>query len=154
MAAKKKPVKREFSAGGVVFRQRENGQVEWLICRHSGHHQWILPRGLIEKGEKTEITAQREVEEECGVKTKVIARIKEPEKYVYQFRGTMVLKNVVYFLMEYVSGETKDHDWEVEELAWLPYERALKELGFAGTKKMLTAAQRLLEEKEKQPELF
>jgi bis(5'-nucleosidyl)-tetraphosphatase len=148
MKKAKRPTKREFSAGGVVFRKRKTGQIEWLICRHSGYHQWILPRGLIEKGEKSEETAQREVEEECGVKARVIAKIKEPEKYIYQFKGTLIFKNVVYFLMEYLSGKTENHDWEVEELAWLSYEQALKELKFKGAKKVLIAAQKLLKARE------
>lgn len=150
----KKKSKREFSAGGVVYRKREKGEIEWLICRHSGHHKWIFPKGLYEKGEKAEETALREVEEECGIKAKIVAKIKEPEKFVYQFKGTLIFKHVVYFLMEYVSGRTKDHDWEVEELAWLPYNQALKELEFKGTKKVLEAAKKLLEETEKQEKLF
>ncbi|KPJ70343.1 hypothetical protein AMJ51_02180 [Microgenomates bacterium DG_75] len=151
---KKKKTKREFSAGGVIFRKKDNGQIEWLICRHSGHHKWIFPKGLIEKGEKAEEAALREVREECGVKAKVIARLKSPEKFVYQFKGTLIFKNVVYFLMEYISGKTKDHDWEVEEIGWLPYKQALNELEFKGTKKVLEAAQKLLKEREKQQKLL
>jgi bis(5'-nucleosidyl)-tetraphosphatase len=154
MEEKKKPVKREFSAGGVVYRKRKNGEIEWLICRASSHHKWVFPKGIIEKGEEAEETALREVEEETGIKAKIVARIKLLEKYVYQLKGTLILKNVVYFLMEFLPGEVKNPDFEVEEIAWLPYEQALKKLEFEGTKKVLGVAQKLLEEKEKQPQLL
>ena len=42
--------------------------------------------------------------------------------------------------MEYVSGDVKDHDWEMEEVEWLPYEEAKVRLDFSGQKKVLEIA--------------
>ena len=41
-------------------------KIGWLIGKHSGYHKWVLPKGLIEKGEKGYETAVREVQEEMG----------------------------------------------------------------------------------------
>ncbi|MBU1084789.1 MAG: NUDIX domain-containing protein [Candidatus Beckwithbacteria bacterium] len=130
--------KREFSAGGVVYLGDK-----WLVCKHSGYHKWGLPKGLVEKGESLEDTALREVEEECGIKCKIVEKITVPERYVYVFDGVKVFKQVNYFLMEYVSGDIKDHDWEVEEVEWLGFDEALTRLDFPGAKKVLTRAKHL-----------
>jgi 8-oxo-dGTP pyrophosphatase MutT (NUDIX family) len=76
-------VKQEFSAGGVVFKQ-ENGEILFLVGKHSGYHKWVLPKGLIEQGEQKLETAVRETEEEMGVVAEAV--LKEPiytEKYFY-----------------------------------------------------------------------
>ena len=145
----KQQTKREFSAGGVVFK-KEKGKVLWLVAKHSGYHKWILPKGLVEKGEGLKETAVREVEEECGIKTRMIGKIKESETYVYVMKGVKIFKRVDYFLMEYVSGDIKDHDWEMEEVEWLEFEGARKRLDFAGAKKVLDRAKEMREENEKQ----
>ena len=135
--------KREFSSGGAVYK-KDGGQVLWLVAKHSGYHKWVLPKGLIDGGEKAEETAAREVEEECGIKTKIIAKIPEPEKYVYTMNGVRIFKLVVYFLMEYVSGDIKNHDFEMEAVEWLPYDDAYKKLNFHGAKTVLAKAGKLL----------
>lgn len=59
--------KREFSAGAVVYKESK-----FLLGKHSGYHKWVLPKGLIEPGEKGIDTAVRETQEEMGVKVKII----------------------------------------------------------------------------------
>ena len=72
----KQQTRSEYSAGGCVYKQRtaDSGQrtVKWLLGKHSGYHKWVLPKGLIENGETAEATALREVEEEMGVKAKIV----------------------------------------------------------------------------------
>ena len=86
-----KNFKREYSAGCVVYK-RENresdsaktAKIEFLLGKHSGYHKWVLPKGLIEEGEKGWQTAVRETEEEMNVKARPLH--KKPihiEKYVY-----------------------------------------------------------------------
>ena len=66
-----KTSKFERSSGAVVYR-RKNSNFQFLLGKHSGYHKWVLPKGLIEKGEDPKITAFREVEEETGIKAKII----------------------------------------------------------------------------------
>ena len=149
----KQKTKREFSAGGVVYK-KEKGKTLWLVCKHSGYHKWVLPKGVVEDGEKSAETSLREVKEETGIKARLVARIPEPETYVYQSEGTTTFKRVIYFLMEYVSGKTKNHSFETEEVVWLPYKEALERLQFKGAKEVLKRAKKILREKEKQPKLL
>jgi len=137
-------MKREFSAGGAVFKKlrMDNGEwiINWLVAKHSGYKKWVLPKGLIDPGEKSEQTAVREVKEETGVAAKIIAKIQPAEKYIYTFNGEKIFKVVEYYLMEYVAGNIADHDWEMEEVEWLPFEEAKKRLDFSGQKKALEQA--------------
>jgi 8-oxo-dGTP pyrophosphatase MutT (NUDIX family) len=68
--------KREYSAGGVVFRKFSISNFQFLnkflLGRHSGYHKWVLPKGLIEAGETPGEAAVREVKEEMGVEGKIV----------------------------------------------------------------------------------
>lgn len=138
----------EHSAGGVVFRQKEEGkgkrekgiQIEWLICKHSGYHKWVLPKGIIEAGEKPEEAAIREVREEAGVEAKIIKKITPEVRYKYIKNETLVDKTVDFFLMEYQAGDIKNHNWEMEDVRWVSVDEALKLMAFAEEKIILQAA--------------
>ena len=171
MQNSKTAFKREFSAGGVVYKKKDN-KLEWLIGKHSGYHKWVLPKGLIEKGEKGFETALRETKEEMGVKVRLVsekpihrvqyvywADFKKPvdsSNYQqsdeinqrrrvarYQESGgkkTRVFKVVSFYLMEYESGDSEDHDWEMEEAGWYTYKEAKEKLAFQGEKETLKKA--------------
>ncbi|MBI5356518.1 NUDIX domain-containing protein [Candidatus Collierbacteria bacterium] len=136
----------EHSAGGVVFRSREKGRtIEWLICKHSGYHKWVLPKGIIENGEATEDTALREVAEETGVRAKIINKITPGVAYKYTKNEVLVDKKVEFFLMEYATGDIKDHSWEMEKVRWATGEKALKLLAFETERRVLKTAISIIE---------
>ncbi len=128
-------MKREFSAGGIVFNKK--GQV--LLTKHSQNHHWGFPKGLIEEGQKSEEAALREVKEEGGVEAKILGKIGY-SKYIYTFEKEKIFKVVTYFLMEYISGNPKDHDWEMEDAGWFSPDEALKTLSFSQDKNLLKQA--------------
>ncbi len=128
-------MKREFSAGGIVF--NDKGQV--LVTQHSQNKHWSFPKGLIDPGQTTEEAALREVKEEGGVVAEIVKKIGY-SKYVYTFEREKIFKVVTYFLMKYVSGNIKDHDWEVSDLGWYEPEKALKHLSFSQDKEILKKA--------------
>lgn len=131
----------EHSAGGIVFRQKDKGRsIEWLICKHSGYHKWVLPKGIIEEGESPEDAALREVSEETGIKAKIIGKVMPEVTYKYTKNGILVDKKVEFFLMEYASGDIKDHCWEMEEVRWATDEEALKLLEFPTEKRVFKEA--------------
>ncbi|MGA2968162.1 MAG: NUDIX domain-containing protein [Candidatus Levyibacteriota bacterium] len=138
-------MKLQFSAGGIVFK-KQNGQNLILVCQHSQHHGWVFPKGLIGdhvKGEKKEQTALREVEEESGVKGKIIKLLK-PVDYWFFFKGERVHKTVYYFLMEYFSGDIAKHDTEMENVEWLLETEVEKRLTYSSDKKVWQEARQLL----------
>lgn len=133
-------IKTETSAGGIVYRRDEN---KWLICQHSHHKGWIFPKGLIgdkETNESMEQAALREVEEEGGVKTKIINPQPVTVHFDYQWKGSphakssnetiLVHKIVYYYLMEYISGDPKNHDWEIMDAKFLDEEEIKKTLTY------------------------
>ena len=61
----------EISAGGVVYR-KTGDKIEFILGKHSGYHKWVLPKGLVERGESQTEAAVREVEEEVGVKAQIV----------------------------------------------------------------------------------
>lgn len=128
-------MKREFSAGGIVF--NDEGKV--LLTKHSQNHHWGFPKGWIEEGQSIEEAAIREVSEEGGVEAKIIDKVGYA-KYTYTREGEKVFKVVTYFLMEYISGDPKDHDWEMEDAGWFTIEEALKTLSFSRDKELLKKA--------------
>lgn len=136
----------EFSAGGVVYK-KEDGKIFVLVAQHSQHHGWVFPKGLIgdkKKGESKEETAVREVEEETGV----VAEIKksfEPVIYWYVLKGEKIKKTVYYFLMEYISGNINNHDFEMENVEWLPKDKIYERLTYSSDKKVWQVAFKMLE---------
>lgn len=131
-------MKFEESAGGIVFK-KENSQILILVTQHSAHHGWVFPKGLIDKGEDKVTSALREVKEEGGVEAKVIKELPSVE-YFYKFEGQTIKKKVTYFLMEYVSGNIEDHDWEMEAAEWLPANKVEERLSYKTDKEVFQKA--------------
>ena len=113
---------------------------------------WGLPKGHIEKKEKLEETAKREVEEEAGLKDiKFIDGFKEQEKYFFTKNRKKIFKTATYLLAE---TKTKEIKTSLEHLGfkWLPYEEALKQLTFKNAREILTKAHNFVSEKGSQRE--
>jgi len=135
-------IKNEISAGGIVYKKISNLKFQilnysWLICQHSQHKGWVFPKGLIgdsEKNESVETAAIREVEEEGGVKAKIINHQPVKVHYNYRFKEYLVKKTVYYYLMEYVSGDPKNHDWEMNEAKFVSEEEIKKTLTYPSDK--------------------
>jgi 8-oxo-dGTP pyrophosphatase MutT (NUDIX family) len=142
----KVPVKEQVSAGGVVFRG-DKGKVEVVIISVGGQNRWQLPKGLVEKGESPETTAVRETREEAGVSSEVVQLIETIEYwYAGLDNGIRVRfhKRVHFYLLRYVSGDTKDHDWEVNEARWVPIEDAASQLAFDNERRVMERARQLI----------
>ena len=115
-----------------------------------GGKYWCLPKGIVDKGETPEITAVREVREESGLSGRIIDKLGDIT-YWYYIRGenTKCRKTVHFYLMEYESGNTSQHDFEVDEAVWLPLETALQKISFSGDRTILEKAKARLGELER-----
>jgi 8-oxo-dGTP diphosphatase len=125
----------ERSYGGVVVR---DGEV--LVITPAGRPDVrTLPKGGAQAGESEEETAAREVREETGVQVRIAARLGDVE-YWYRRGGRRVFKTVGFYLCDYVSGDTADHDHEVDEARWMPLEQARAELSYPGERRIIERA--------------
>ena len=140
------PIRDQVSAGGVVYRG-ENEHIEVVIISVGSEHRWQLPKGLVDKGENPETTAAREAREEGGVTSEVVNHIETIEYwYAGLENGIRVRfhKRVHFYLLRYISGDTKDHDWEVNEARWVPIEDAASQLAFDNERRVMEQARELL----------
>ena len=125
----------EESFGGVVVR---DGEV--LVITPTGRPQIsTLPKGGPQEGELPWVTAAREVREETGIEARIVERLGDV-RYRYRRGGVRVFKTVGFYLCEYVSGDTADHDHEVEAARWVPLELARTELTYPGEREMIERA--------------
>ena len=98
-----------------------------------------MPDHCAQAGESEEETAAREVREETGVQARVVERLGDVE-YWYRRGGRRVFKTVGFYLCDYVSGDTADHDHEVDEARWVPLEQARTELSYLGERRIIERA--------------
>ena len=109
--------------------------------------RWQLPKGLVDKGENPEVTAVREAREEAGVDSEVVKHIETIE---YWFAGldqgerVRFHKRVHFYLLRYISGDPKDHDWEVNEARWVSIDDAIAQLTFESERKVTESAKSMI----------
>src|SRR3954470_17146561 len=137
-----RPPIRELSYGGVVVRG-SGAAAEVVAIVPRGKRALALPKGGAEADEAPEITAAREVREETGVTARVRGLLGDVT-YWYRRSGRRVHKTVRFFLFDYVSGSTDDHDHEVDEARWIPLEEAQTALSYPGEREMVELAARQL----------
>ncbi len=122
----------QISSGGIVYK-REGENTLWLITQHSEHKGWVFPKGLVgdtHSGESMEQAALREVEEEGGVKARIADTTPVETHYEYKWEDELIRKTVFYFVMEYVSGDPADHDWEMMDAKFATEEDVKKTLTY------------------------
>ena len=122
----------ETSFGGVTIR----GDDVLVITPAGRRRITALPKGGPKAGETGEETAGREVREETGVTVDV----REPlgdVSYVYRRGGRRISKTVHFYLCEFVSGSTADHDHEVDDARWIPLRQAVTELTYPGERELI-----------------
>jgi 8-oxo-dGTP pyrophosphatase MutT (NUDIX family) len=106
---------------------------------------WALPKGLIDRGEKPDVTAVREAREETGLTAELVGKLGDV-RYVYTRGGQRIFKIVSFYLLRYRSGRIDELDpamrREVAEARWLPLDEAPKLLAYRGEREMAELALR------------
>ena len=124
-------VEHQMSAGGVVYRTID-GVIETVLCGRNTPRQWSLPKGTPDNDETVAETALREVNEETGLRVKILQHLGIISYWFVRTNdGVRCHKIVHYFLMQPVSGSIQKHDHEFDEVRWFPGEEAVRILHYA-----------------------
>jgi 8-oxo-dGTP pyrophosphatase MutT (NUDIX family) len=130
---------REVSYGGVVVR----GEEVLVIVPRGRRRVLGLPKGGRNAGESPEQTAAREVREETGVTARVRGPLGRVE-YSYRRGGRTIDKTVHFYLFDFETGDTADHDHEVDDARWMPLRQARRRLSYPGERAMIERALSIL----------
>jgi 8-oxo-dGTP diphosphatase len=148
MSGARLPTVRQVSAGGVVYRHAAGGS-EVALIRVGPKQRWQLPKGIVEAGEKPELTAAREVREEAGVEARIVAPLDVIEYWYvgndHANQRVRFHKFVHLFLLEYERGDVRHHDHEVDEARWVPLAEAEAKLAFDSERKAMKQAMAMLD---------
>ena len=113
-------VNRVHAAGGVVLR---DGLV--AVVHRPRYDDWSLPKGKLDPDESSEQAALREVEEETGLRCRLV---RELPTVAYDVRGR--LKVVRYWAMEVEDETPFVPNEEVDEVRWVEPQEALALLSY------------------------
>jgi 8-oxo-dGTP pyrophosphatase MutT (NUDIX family) len=135
----------ETSAGGLVVDRSDGPPRVALIGRvdRRGRLLWSLPKGHLEAGESAEDAAIREVEEETGIRGRVLAALGTID-YWFVAEDRRIHKTVHHYLLEASGGQLSDDDVEVDEVAWVPLAELTDRLAYAGERRLAETAAGLL----------
>lgn len=136
---------REISAGGVVYRQGQQGLEIQLIKDRFG--KVSLAKGKMEPGETIEETALREIQEETGLVGRIIQPIDQISyTYTHPVHGETE-KIVHYFVVEALEGDLQAQVEEINGVFWFTPQEAWeqqKQHGYDNNDRILQAALEIL----------
>ena len=118
----------------------EDGRALFLLINDS-YRNWGFPKGHLEKGERPEAAAQREVAEETGLADLSVRGELATIDWHFRFRGKLIHKVCHFFLMETATTKTSPQREEgITACKWLPIEEALVLISYANAREVLQRA--------------
>lgn len=133
----------ETSAGGVVFRM-EDGRAVFLLIRDS-YQNWGFPKGHLERGERPEAAACREVTEETGLSDLSVRGSIETIDWYFRFRGQLIHKVCHFYLMETAESATApQHTEGITACRWTEYPEASTLISYANAREVLRRAHEMV----------
>jgi 8-oxo-dGTP diphosphatase len=125
------------AAGGVVWRRSPTGAIEILLVHRPRYDDWTVPKGKLEPGEDHAAAAVREVAEETGLRCSLGPELVSTSYHDRRDRP----KQVRYWAMTPIDGAFVPTE-EVDELRWLPLDRARSLLTYPRDEPVLAALER------------
>ncbi len=141
-------VVREPTAGGIVYRLAEKGEVEILLIQDA-KNRWTIPKGHIEEGESSKQTAEREIREETGLQQMAVSDWLGKINFRYRRQQSLVLMTTEIFLVE-AKGKTNElqpEDW-MNGIKWFPANEALDKIEYEDIGKIILLALKKIRNKK------
>jgi ADP-ribose pyrophosphatase YjhB (NUDIX family) len=131
------------SAGGLVFRDNK-GKLEVLLGGGSKKEAdyWGFPKGRQKTGELIEMTALREIREETGIQTELLALLGRSE-YTLTNKNRKQHKFAYYYLARAIGGNLKDKDDELQYVRWVSLTKAATLLTYDADRELLIKATKM-----------
>lgn len=141
-------ISREATAGGVIYRFSESGQLEILLVADH-FDRWTIPKGHIEPGETAQETAIREIGEEAGVHQ--LDPICWLGKIHFRYRrdNILVLMSTQIYLFK-ALGDTNDikkEDW-MNDIKWFSFDRAVEIIAYKDIAKLMKLGYHRLQQRK------
>jgi 8-oxo-dGTP pyrophosphatase MutT (NUDIX family) len=138
----------ETSAGGLVVDLSGEVPHVALIARvnRAGRLEWCLPKGHLEGTETPAQAAIREIEEETGIRGRIVGEIGSID-YWFSVEDRRIHKTVHHYLLEATGGRLTtegDPDAEAVDVAWVPFDDLAARLAFSNERRIARAARALL----------
>ena len=130
----------EKSAGAVVYRISDAGDVLFLLLQSAAGKPWGFPKGKMHRGESEVEAALREIAEESGLTNMTLdEQFRLSVSYQYRRGRIRVKKEVIYFL---TRTDTSTIQLSSEHVAyrWAPYAYAMKLVLFENSRLVLRKA--------------
>ncbi|MFN3850096.1 MAG: NUDIX hydrolase [Spirosomataceae bacterium] len=111
------------AAGGIVF----NDEGKILLIHRLG--KWDLPKGKRDDGEKSKLTAVREVEEECNISVRLGEKVCTTW-HTYTQGGRNILKRTKWYRMTCTDDSMMKPqlDEDIDDLRWMDEKEVRKSL--------------------------
>ena len=143
----------EFSAGGVVYKKSESGEISFVLV-HTRHNRWTIPKGKVELGETWQETATRQIHEETGVEnmeiTDYLGEIKYSAKREVVDEADesatkqIPVKKIVYiYLIKTNDQKLKAPaapERGIKDVQWFSSKEALEKIGYENIKEKVKLA--------------
>lgn len=128
---------REYTAGGVVYRQR--GEVTQILMIQDKLGRWSIPKGHVEAGESVEQTAIREITEETGLFDLRIVEKLDKLHFFYRKEGKLIFMTTFVFLIEALGNSdaiVPESNEGIADVKWFDAAAALELIEYKETQKL------------------